>query len=691
MRELTLDIVARYPPPGMAIPGSFRFSPDGKVLTYLHSEEGTLRRVLWAVDVAGGQPYVLFSPGDEGATDENVSRDEALRRERQRLLHTGVTHYEWAEDADVVLVPVLGALWVIENGAARRVGGNALDPHVSPDGRQIAFVRDGDLWVLDVATGSERQLTSVAEPGVSNGVAEFVAQEEMARSRGFWWSRDGAWIAFEQVDERHVPVFPIPHWGRDALDVDEIRYPFAGEQNARTRLGVAPSSGGDVRWLDTEGFEYIARAGFHPHGRLFVQLQTRDQRRLELRAYDPASGSGATVLVEEQEPWINLHNDLSFLETTGELIWSSERSGFRQLELRAPDGALVRPLTEHPFPVEGMLQVDSDGRRLAYAAATSPIESHVFAVSLDGGAAERLTVDPGTHSAVFSKDLGGWVDVYHCRTRPPSAVLRTADERVLHSPPEIDLPLVTPELHTLSTREGVVLHAALYRPARLPAPLVVSVYGGPHHQMVDDSWATTIALRTQYLVGQGFAVVSIDNRGSARRGLAFEGAIAGRMGTIEIDDQVDGVRWAQSQGLVDGDRVGITGWSYGGYMTIMCMLNAPEVFRVGVAGAPTISWDGYDTHYTERYMGMPQDNPDGYRDGSALTHAGNLRGKLLIVHGMIDENVHFRHTARFLNALQKAGRSCDLLVYPDERHSPRSERDRRNMHGQIVDYFRTHL
>jgi dipeptidyl-peptidase 4 len=292
--------------------------------------------------------------------------------------------------------------------------------------------------------------------------------------------------------------------------------------------------------------------------------------------------------------------------------------------------------------------------------------------------------------AAFSSGLEHRVEVHQSRTTPLTVTLHDPD-RTLHAPEEPDIELVTPELFSFENRDGVVLHGALFRPAQLPAPLIVWVYGGPHAQVVQDSWALTADMQAQYLTTQGFAVMRVDNRGSARRGLAFEAAIAGRFGTVEIDDQVDGVRFATAQGWVDGDRVGITGWSYGGFMTLMCMLKLPDVFRVGVAGAPVTSWDGYDTAYTERYLGTPQDNPDVYREGSATTHAAGLRGNLLIVHGMLDENVHFRHTARFLEALAKTRAHCDLLLYPSGRHGLRSEEDRRNMHERIAGYFAEHL
>ena len=692
MRPITLDDVARMPRPGTTGPEQIAFSPDGRTLTFLAPPHGgaTLSRVLWKHDVRTGAQEVLFEPRGSGVTDAAVTREEALRRERMRQTTAGVTSYRWAERAPIIVVPLLGDVWLIEDGAARLVAERATVPQISPDGDRIGFVRDGELWVLDVATRAERRLTFDAEPHLTNGLAEFIAQEELARFRGFWWNDDGTLLAYEQADERLIPPFLIPHWEGDTPEIEEHRYPFAGKDNARVRLGVVAASGGDTTWMDLGDAEYLARADWAPDGRLFAQLLDRHQQRLELRAFDAASGKGEAVLVDESPVWINVHNDLRFVGDGG-FVWSSETAtGMRRLELRAPDGSLVRALTDGAWPVDTVAAVDAGGRRVAFIGSPDPRESHVYVVSLDVAEPERLDVEPGFTTAVFSKDLSARVESTQSRTTPVTVTLRAPD-RVLHAPDEIEVELVTPDLFSFENREGTLLHGALFRPADLPAPLIVGVYGGPHAQLVQDTWALTADLQAQYLVAQGFAVMRVDNRGSARRGLAFESAIKGHLGTVEVADQVDGVRFAMAQGWVDGGRVGITGWSYGGFMTLMCMLREPDVFKVGVAGAPNAVHDGYDTAYTERYMGLPSENPDGYADGSATTHAGNLQGKLMIVHGLLDENVHFRHTARFVEALSKANKSCDLLIYPSGRHGLRSEADRRQMHERIAGYFLAHL
>ncbi len=687
----------------MNAPSRFAFSPDSRLLTFLASERDDLVLDLYALDLASGERRILARHPGLGS-EADLTPDEILRRERQRVRETGITCYSWAGNADRILIPLEGRLYVTsgQGEPLREVaaGGPPIaDAALTPDGERVVFVRDRELWVADVSGGEARRLTFDANENVTNGLAEYIAQEEMGRSAGFWIARDGSSVAYEQYDESAIPRFPIVHQGGEHWSVEEHRYPFAGEVNARVRLGVVPLAGGETRWLDLGDAEYLARVNWHPNGDLYVQVESRDQRRLTLLRFVGGAGAPEVVLVEEMEPWVNLHDDLHFVGDDGEFVWSSERTGFRHLYLCDRGGNPIRALTSGNWPIDRIVAVDEKRRQVAFLAGRdSPLERHVYTVSLDGGEPRRLTEGRGMHVAQFAETGDCWVATGESRNQPPTVRVHRVDSptvMVLHEP-RLDaeaIDLAPPELVTLQARDGTTLYGALYRPLGVvgPAPTIVFVYGGPHVQQVVDSWGQTVDLRAQYLAQRGFLVFKLDNRGSARRGLAFEGAINRRMGTTEVDDQVDGVRWLVEQGLADPARVGITGWSYGGYMTLMCMLRAPDVFRVGVAGAPVTDWDGYDTHYTERYMGTPAENPDGYRHGSALTHAGELRGKLLLIHGMVDENVHFRHSARLLTALQNIGRSTDLLILPSERHMPRGEAARQLLEQSLVDYFQAHL
>ena len=714
MQKITLDDVASYPLPGFTAPGAFAFSPDDQIISYLHSPAGTLVRQLFQFDPQTGEQRLLLSPPGSGASEENLSPEEKLRRERQRQLQLGVTDYAWAGQGMRLLAPFPDGLYVLDApGTQPRLlvssaAGAVLDAQFSPDGEWVAYVQGNELYVIPAAGGAPRQLTFGAqESGRTHGLAEYIAQEEMGRQHGFWWSADGQFLAFEEVDETHIPVYRIMHQGQDVPGEsaqEDHRYPFAGQANARVRLGVVSQQGGEPVWMDLGENQdiYLARVGWFPDGSLAVQVENREQTSLDLFRFDARTGRGSRLLRETNETWINLHDLFKPLGKggyKGGFLWASERSGFRHLYLYDAQGQLIRALTGGEWMVDSLEGVD-ETRGVVYFTATkdSPLECHLYAVPLAGGEVRRLTQQAGFHAVTLDHAFTRFVDVYNSLEQPPVASLRSlADGSQLQAIPHQPdarlerLDLQPPELVTLPNRDGVTLHGAVYRPDAAfgpgPYPTLVSVYGGPHAQMVVNGWRMTAAMRAQYLRQQGFLVFVLDNRGSARRGLAFEAAIKHCMGGPEVQDQVDGVRWLAAQGLADPQRVGIYGWSYGGFMAAMCLARAPETFQTAVAGAPVTAYDGYDTHYTERYMGTPQSNPQGYREGSVLAHAAGIRGRLMLVHGLIDENVHFRHTARLINALIRARKTYDLLLFPDERHSPRRLADRVFMEEQVRDFL----
>ncbi|MGE0712963.1 MAG: S9 family peptidase [Planctomycetota bacterium] len=719
---LTFEEVATYPLPGTAAPTQLRFSPDGGHLTYLFSPGGSLVQELFACEVEGSAPpAACVRPAGEGDTEENLSLEEKLRRERLRERGLGVTRYAWARRADRLVIPLSGAVYVQDGvaGALRELlpAGDhpALDPRLSPDGEWLAYVQDAELYVVTAAGGAPRQLTSGARgTGRTHGLADYIAEEEMHRHAGYWWSRDARHLAVTEVDDTHIPVYRIVHQGKDQTGEgaqEDHRYPFAGQPNPRVKLGVVAREGGEVAWLDLgdgAATEYLARVSWLADGRLAVQTQDRAQRSLRLLAFtqDPASGAwaGRELLREETAVWINLHDCLRSLEQgehAGRLLWASERTGFQHLYLLEPDGRVVRALTAGEWQVDELCGVD-EARGLVYFSATKdgPTEKHLYAVPLAGGAPRRITREPGYHQVVLDDQGRHYADLCSTLARPPRLTLRALEDdrelRLLYdgaSDPRVArLGLEPPELVSFETEDGVTLHGALYRPASAgPAPLVVSVYGGPHAQRVVDHWSLTVDLRAQLLRQRGFLVLRLDNRGSARRGLAFEGAIRHDLGHLEVEDQVAGVRWLAAQGLADPARVGIYGWSYGGYLSLMALARAPHTFRAAVSGAPVTHWDGYDTHYTERYMGTPQENPEGYRDSSVMAHMDAFQGALLLVHGLLDENVHFRHTARLINALHRAGKPYELLLFPDERHMPRGLADRVALERRLVAFFEREL
>lgn len=718
--RIELKDVVQFPLPGQNVPGSVMFSPDGRFLTYLFSPEGNLIRQLYAFDLESGSQRLLIAPPTGSDDEETLSLEEKLRRERQRQRELGITRYEWSAKTGQILLPLPDGLYVFagEDTPLRPLltqpAHPLQDPHFSPDGQWVAFVQDAELYVISVVDGAGQQITSGARgSGKTNGLAEYIAQEEMARSRGYWWSPDSQKLAFVEVDETHIPIYRIVHQGKDSVGdgaQEDHRYPFAGMPNAHVRLGVVARDGGPVQWLDLGDNPdiYLARVKWLPNGRLTAQVLNREQSQLDLLEFDLATGRKRRLLSETSDVWINLHNMFYPLKKLAEheaggFIWASERTGFRHLVLYDADGKEIRPLTSGDWQVDSLAGVNLEhGVVYFMASKETPTESHLYQVSLLGGEPHRLTTEPGLHTVVLDTNRKRFVDVHESVENPPSIVLRSladgrllttifakSDERIA----QLNLPL--PEIVRLPNRAGVALYGAIYHPPPSfgagPFPTIVSVYGGPHAQRVTNSWLLTVDMRAQYLASQGFLVFKLDNRGSVRRGLAFEAPIKHNMGEVEVADQVDGVRWLVDQALADPHHVGIYGWSYGGYLAAMCLARAADTFHVAVAGAPVTHWDGYDTCYTERYMGLPQANPEGYKVSSVMHHLDKMTGKLLLVHGLIDENVHFRHTARLISGLIAAGQQYDLLLFPDERHMPRKADGRLYMEEQIIHYFTKYL
>jgi dipeptidyl-peptidase-4 len=683
----TLDDLEQLTEGRSDAPGSVRFAPDGRSLTYLFSADGSLVRSLWRHDLLTGERSIIASPLPQTTSEESLSLDEHLQRERTRTSELGVTDYAWASDAPepTLLVPQAGLLFVgvgseLEGGLRALPGvDGAQAPLLSPDGSWVACVLDGDLYVTPVRGGTPRRLTDEAEPGVFNGLADYVAAEELDRFEGAWWSADSRAIAFEHTDERGVPAYPVTP--------DELhRYPFAGGPNARVSLRVASLAGAPAREvnLGMRADDYLARVVRHPEGGWLVAVLPGEQRALRwLRV--GADASARALWVEEADPWINL-DDLTRILPDGRILTSSERSGFRHLELRTSSGDLDRVLTAGDWVVTGVAATSTArGEVLFSATHDGVLERHLYAVPLDARQPVTdplgVSVEPGWHEFVAQADGERWIDTWSDLEHAARVNVTARDGGSVR----IHEPLTTaaqegldpPELIELVAADGTTpIHAAVYRAGRHagggePAPGVVWVYGGPHKQYVQRSWEMTAEPLRQYLAQSGAAVVVVDNRGTPDRGVAFESVIDGALGWNEVADQAAAVRQLQERGVLRQGGVGIYGGSYGGFMTLMAMAREPELFSVGVAIAPVTDWGGYDTAYTERYLGTPADHPEAYRRASALARAADVRGSLLLIHGTFDENVHLSHSTRLVDAFRSAGREVELVELPGQRHRAR--------------------
>ncbi|GGJ96677.1 S9 family peptidase [Luteimonas terricola] len=680
-----------------------KVSPDGSRVTFLRGKDSDRNRLdLWAFDVASGDTAMLVDsalvlPGDEVLSDE-----EKARRERQRIAAlSGIVDYQWAPDSRTLLFPLGGELYLYDLAksgpeAVRKLtgGGFATDPKVSPKGGYVSFIRGRNLWVVDLASGNEVQLTTDGGGAIGNGVAEFVADEEMARHTGYWWAPDDSAIAYARIDESPVPVQKRYEVYPDRTEVVEQRYPAAGDPNVRVELFVArpdrPQAAPTPIDLGDDADIYLARVDWRDPQRLTFQRQSREQQRLELIETELASGRQRVLATESSDTWVPLHDDLRFLKD-GRFLWASERDGFEHLYIADEDGSNLRQLTRGDWPVDAVEAID-EARGLVYftAGRESPTQRALYSVPVDGGGIVALTATPGSHAITFADNASVYVDSWSNTRTPPQLALYGADgSRIAvlleNDPAEPAHPYarhmgahLPTEFGTLTAADGrTPLHYSVIKPAGFdPAkrhPVVVYVYGGPAAQTVLDAWpGRADAFFNQYLAQQGYVVFSLDNRGTPRRGREFGGALYGKQGTVEVEDQRKGVEWLRAQPWVDGDRIGVHGWSNGGYMTLMLLGQAPDDFTCGIAGAPVADWALYDTHYTERYMGLPAANIDGYRTASVFTHLDGIRDDaLLLVHGMADDNVLFSNATALMSRLQAAGTRFELMTYPGAKHGLR--------------------
>lgn len=713
------DAMARFPEPGWGIPRHAAFSPSGKHLSFLASETGSEQMVLWTVPVDAGEPRVLLRASDLVAPGAGRSIAEELRDERQRKRITGITEAYWARDADALVIPAGGDVYVVPAVGAAPVRVTStdepeLDPKLSPDGTQVAYVRGAELYVAEVATRRERALTRGAAEGVTRGQSDFNGQEEFDEPSGYWWSPDGRRIAYLEVDERAVGEVPLLGYRGGATLSSSLRYPRAGTTNPRVELRVVEVETGASYAVPLpeslgEG-PYLGRLRWLPDGkRLALQALTRDQKRRDTLLSDLAAPRRrARVVHREANPaaWVELSELRPLPDGTG-LLTILNRDGHDHLAVLGLDGDLERGeaaaprlLTGGDWEVFDLLELDAERRRVwVVANRDEQLGRQVLEIDLAGGAPRTLTTLPGVHVPQVSARAGAMLDVHSALDRPPRAELARLDGSSRRDLPAGDdaatiaaLGLRTPTLLEIE-HAGVRLHAALLPPrALVPGakhPLVLSIYGGPGVQTVKNQWAPR--LYWQHLADRGFYVLQVDNRGSSGRGPAFATPIAGRLGEVELADQLAVLDRVIAEHPVDPERIGIYGHSYGGFLSALAMLRHPTRFRAGVAGSPVTDWSLYDTGYTERYLGTPSGNRPGYEAAELARLAKELRGELFIVHALLDENVHFEHSAKLVDALVSADRDFDLLVFPGERHGYRSPSARRYALRRVIEHLVEHL
>ena len=675
------------------------WSPDGKRFAY--TEAGKL----WLYEVAGGarREVVVWKTIEDAALmpPEPAVFDWTNRRVSSQS-------QQWFSDGRRMLISAKGDLFVLElsNGSFTPLTHTAeaeQDPKLSPDNTKVSFRRGHDLYVLNVASKAVTRLTNDGSDTLLNAELDWVYPEELDLGTAHWWSPDSSRVAFLQLDIHREPVFPQVSLLNTRGQLEPERYPKPGDPNADVRVGVIAAGGGPAKWMDLgETRDHLlARVNWLPAGdRIAVEKLNRVQNQMDLLFADAKTGASQTIIHEQDRFWINMNDGPHFLKDGSGFLWTSERDGgFRHLYFYSLDGKQKKQLTRGEWEVSRIAAVDENKRQVLYLSTeASPLERQLFAVGFDGKNKRRLSTELGTHSISAAPDSGVYLDTHSSLASPPQVTLRSRDGKqiaVFHTADrtlESEFEMLPTEIKSFRTADGTELFGRLIKPPKFDPskkyPVICMVYGGPHAQSVTNTWAG-INL-DQALAYKGFLIWQVDNRGSAGRGHAWESQVFHNLGALELEDQKAGIAYLQSLGFADTAHMGLYGWSYGGYMTLYTLTHAPDLFQAGVAGAPVTSWRNYDTIYTERYMGLPSENVDGYEKSAPVNSAGALKAKLLLVHNMEDDNVHFQNTLQMADALERANRKFQMLIYPQKAHGV-SGPVRQHLLESITDFFEQSL
>ncbi len=683
-------------------PISPRPTPDGQQVIFLRANPRNPTLRLYEFTVATGEERELLTPERIlGAGEEKLTAEEKARRERQRQSLRGFTSFQMSKDGSLLLVILSGKVYVVRRSDLSFTalpGENWIDPRFSPDGKFVAGVKDRELHVIDLATNTVSTVTRGASATVSNGVSEFVAQEEMKRDEGYWWSPDATRFLYQQTDESGVETRYIANPLHPEQKPAEFAYPKAGSPNAVVRLGVIARAGGDTTWVkwDAAKYPYVARVDWsRANAPLTILVQNREQTEQVLYAVNPDTGNVTEILREADSAWLNLDYEADFpkwLRDGSRFIWSSEHSGAWHLELRDASGKLLRELTPMTFSYRGLVAVDETGGNVIVRGSLDPREVQLWRFPLAGGPGTQLTREFGHHHAV----LDGGVLVHsfdHFNGRfgvqitdasgKPVAAMRVVAE----NPPRL------PTTQLLRTKSAPAFDAAITRPRDFDAtrkyPVILQVYAGPTAKRVNA--VIRDYLPDQWMADQGFIVVRLDGRGTPWHGRDWERVIKFNFIDIALQDQITGLQSLATQHPeLDLSRVGVVGWSFGGYFSAMATMRRGDVFKAGVVGAPVITWENYDTHYTERYLGLPQDNPDAYRVSNVTSYVSELKRPLLLIHGITDDNVYFQHTLQLADALFMAGKHYELLPMLGT-HMVSDPVVRMRQQQRVMDFFKLHL
>ena len=670
--------------------------------------KGDLPR-LQKVDAATGEAVPFFDAGKMQSAFASIPGITA--QDARQLSNRGTYQLNTSEKG--VLLNFANDLFYYELGSdkATRLTNNPeeeVGETFSPDDRMIAFVRSNDIYVLDLSNNRERRLTTDGSPKILNGRLDWVYQEELygrGNFEAYWWSPDSSMLAYLRIDERPVPEFTVVDHIPYDQKVEVTPYPKAGDPNPIVQLGVISAGGGPTHWIDTYKYQptdfLIVRVTWTPDGRRVVyQAQDRAQTFLDLNFADAKDGKSNTVLHETSKAWVEAIDNPTWLKD-GSFVWQSERNGWRHLYHYAADGKLLKQVTDGKWEVRSIEGVDEE-KGLVYFSATehSHIAPQAYRINLDGTGLTRLTATEGSHRVDLSPGNNYFLDFWSDVNTPTQTRLFDAGGKLIRVVNENrvdalkEYKLGTTELLQVKTRDGFVMEAMMIKPPDFDPnkkyPVMSFTYSGPHAPQVRNGWGSTTYMWHQLLAQKGYIMWVCDNRTASGKGVESTWPVYKNFGELELRDLEDGLTWLKSQPYVDGSRIGMWGWSYGGYMTSYALTHS-QSFKMGIAGGTVADWRDYDSIYTERYMQTPQNNQEGYKKSSPVNAAKDLHGKLLLIHGAIDDNVHMANTIQFVYELQKAGKQFQLMVYPKSRHGVTDPVLVKHMRQMMTDFILANL
>ena len=719
-RQLTIEAVFAEGGITGRAPETFKWSPDGTKVSFVQRDDSGEHGELWSVDTTTGEKKVLVSEAKLGQLAPPSSRikDE---REKERVTRYHVAAYSWSPDSKHLLFDSQGQLWYYDLATGTAVPLTSSpdpseDPKFSPDGKRLAFVRKHNLYVHPVSgeegehalTREEKEKDKSCdskEGNILNGEVDWVYAEELEVRSNYFWSPDGHDILYLQMDETRVPTYPITDWLPTHPHVEQEKYPQPGDPNPAVRLGVVASVGGKTRWIKlTEDDDiYIPRFGWLREGWAWAEVLNRKQEQMDLYFIDARSGRSRKVLTETSPTaWVNVNDDFRVLKSGDRFLWTSWRDGHTHIYLYsfnggdplAADAKLERQLESGDYEVLAVNGANEETGTVFFTANKGDArEQQLFSVKLDGLDEQRMSAEEGLYSAEFADDGKHYVEHGSDTLQPPHVSVCTSGgpcQKLWESRSVADYGLIAPKYLEFKADDGTTLYGSLLLPAEAAAgqkiPLIVYIYGGPAGQTVLKAWSGTTGLFHQKLVKEGFAVFTLDNRGTPNRGEKFSAAIRKQFGGVELKDQLTALDQLYAQfPQLDPARTAFWGWSNGGSMTLYALTHS-ERFKAGISVAPVTSQRNYDSIYTERYMGMPKDNPAGY-DNSVVSAAANLHGSLLLVHGTSDDNVHFQNTIQMTDALIKAGKQFRLMMYPNKTHGISGRGTRIQLFHMMEDFW----